>query len=914
MLLLRRRASVTIGAAMSKNRRSRKGKQRQTPRRQDSQPTHVPRMEKDSSSLPDRPSFAVRNWRTIVAGTVILLAGVITYSNSFSGPYIFDDTTSIPENPHIRSLWPIWEAMKGPSQQTVDGRPILCLSLAINYQISKLDVWSYHLVNLLIHLGCGMLLYGIVRRTLLTGKLVGTFARAAWPLALVCAVLWLVHPLNTGSVTYIVQRAESLMGLFYLLTLYLAIRGWTGPKSVSRYWFAGSVAACAIGMGCKEVMFTAPILLLIYDMVFIAPRPAEALSRRWRLYASLAATWAILAALVAKGPRHESVGFGFDISPWDYAATQCNVIIHYLKLCFWPTKLSLDYDWPIARELSDYSVNGAMLLVLLAGVAFVVATKPKWGFLGLWVFLILGPTSSFLPIATEVAAEHRMYLPLIGPVVAVVLVAYFACKRLSEANKHAERTVMAVCLAAAFSLTVLLGAMTHRRNIDYRSRISIWQDVTEKLPANARGHHNLGVALSDVEEHRQAVEHYEKALAIRPTYVAVLAHRGASYNKLGEHEKALADFKRALELDPHNEKAIIGRGVASQALGQLDEAIDRFKEATVAHPNSAIAWSNLGSTYDRMKDYEKALECFNKAIEVDPAFINAWVNRGLTRTKKDLWQKAIDDYSQAIRLDPNHVEAHSNRATAHQHLGDLDKALADFTKVIELDSSLAAGYRGRGSIYIDRKDFDRALADYDKLVDFHPDDPESYVARGNAYGTAGRTVEAINEFLHAIDIDPESFSAHSSAAIAYRDSGNFEQADKHFGLAIRLRPESAVAHNNRGISRGKSGKFDLAIEDFTKAIELDPNQASAYNNRGMAWGNQGKYAEAIADFTQAIEIDPTFATPHLHMAMAKEGLGDRQGALASLKSALRLAKAQNQQRMVTTIQQRIKAYEEQQQR
>jgi len=239
---------------MSKRRSSRKPSRDRRSKRQQDAPRR--RDERSGQSQPadrlaePRPAVGqgliAGNWRTIAAAAVIILAGAISYSNSFGGTYIFDDTTSIPKNPYIRSLWPIWDAMKGPSQQTVDGRPILCLSLAINYKISGLDVWSYHLVNLLIHLGCGLLLYGIVRRTLLTEKLAGTFGRAAWPLALVVAVIWLVHPLNTGSVTYMIQRAESLMGLFYLATLYLAIRGYTSPGdggSRRRWRRAGSAWA-----------------------------------------------------------------------------------------------------------------------------------------------------------------------------------------------------------------------------------------------------------------------------------------------------------------------------------------------------------------------------------------------------------------------------------------------------------------------------------------------------------------------------------------------------------------------------------------------------------------------------------------------------------------------------------------------
>jgi hypothetical protein len=152
---------------------------------------------------------------------VLVLAALATYRNSFASPFVFDDRTSIEENQSIRRLWPLGPVLSPPCNgETVGGRPLLNLSFALNYALGGLDVRGYHAANLAIHLAAALLLLGVVRRTLLLPGLRERFGGAATPLALAAALLWMVHPLQTESVTYIVQRAESLCGCFYLLTLY----------------------------------------------------------------------------------------------------------------------------------------------------------------------------------------------------------------------------------------------------------------------------------------------------------------------------------------------------------------------------------------------------------------------------------------------------------------------------------------------------------------------------------------------------------------------------------------------------------------------------------------------------------------------------------------------------------------------
>ncbi|HEV7822669.1 MAG TPA: glycosyltransferase family 39 protein, partial [Burkholderiales bacterium] len=227
-----------------------------------------------------------------LAAAAIVFIGALVYSNSFAGRFIFDDRTIL-EDASIRQLWPPWTAMFSPNNVA---RPVIGLTFAINYWISGLEVWSYHLLNLLIHLLAALALFGIVRRALLGERMRQHFGTAAATLAASVALVWAVHPLQTQSVTYIIQRGESLMGLMYLATLYAVIRA---AQSASKRWIIAAVIACAVGMATKPVMATAPIIALLFDVIFITGSLKTSLRRRWALYATLGSTWIILAATIA---------------------------------------------------------------------------------------------------------------------------------------------------------------------------------------------------------------------------------------------------------------------------------------------------------------------------------------------------------------------------------------------------------------------------------------------------------------------------------------------------------------------------------------------------------------------------------------------------------------------------------------
>ena len=360
-----------------------------------------------ASSASFRPS--------LLAALVIVAAGFAAYADSFHGPFVFDDVGSIPDNPTLHSLGRAWSPPHGGAAGglSVAGRPVLNFSLGLNYAVSGLQVWSYHALNLAIHVLAGLTLFGVLRRTFLRPVLADRFGAQSRALAFAIATLWTLHPLQTEAVTYIIQRAESLMGLFFLLTLYAAIRAMESDAPRRGRWWALSVASAVLGAGTKEIAALAPPLVFLYDRTFVSGSFRAAWQRHRFLHLSLAATWMpLLGFLATTGGNRGGTFHLADASLWfSHALTQFEAVTRYLWLSFVPFPLIFDYGEIPAPDIGMALLWAVPVLGLLAATVWALRVKPVLGFLGAWFFLILAPTS-VLPATLQIIVEHRMYLPL----------------------------------------------------------------------------------------------------------------------------------------------------------------------------------------------------------------------------------------------------------------------------------------------------------------------------------------------------------------------------------------------------------------------------------------------------------------------------------------------------------------------
>ena len=611
-------------------------------------------------------------WGPIWAGAGLAAAAVAAYHNSFGGPFVFLDIAAIQDNPTIRHLWPLWGVLRPPLTQgiTVEGRPIVNLSFAVNYALSGTRVWGYHAGNLAIHAAAGCALFGIVRRTLARKAVEGGLF-----LAFAAALLWTVHPLQTESVSYLVQRAESLMGLCYFLTLYGFIRGAEGGRGAVA-WFGFSWAACLIGMGTKEVMVSAPVIVLCYDRTFLAGGWGEAWRRRGKYYLALAATWAILAAELATtgGNRGGTSGFGLGLSWWAYLRTQFPAVLHYLRLSLWPHPLVFYYEvhwwpWPTVA-LATLAVT----ILAAASLAF-FWRRSGWGFLGLFFFAILAPTS-LVPGLSQTLAEHRMYLALAPVLVALVLAGNGLAGRLGL-----PRAAYAGLLLAG---AAGLGAMTVARNQTYRSEAILWGDTVAKAPGNPYTQNNLGIALAGEGRLPEAMEHFQRALVLRPDYAEAEDNLGLALASAGRPAEAIAHYRAAIRAKHNYAEAEMNLGVTLAALGRLAEAETEFNRALALQPGNREARNDLAVALARRGDLPGAIAQYEQVLRANPRNAETQYNLANALAGMRRWRDAAAHYQAALDLQPNYAEAAANLGVALAQGGRLADAVAQYRRALAL--------------------------------------------------------------------------------------------------------------------------------------------------------------------------------------------------------------------------------------
>jgi protein O-mannosyl-transferase len=619
----------------------------------------------------------------------IVLAGVLVYGNGLSGPLLFDDETSILNNTSIRQLTPLSGPLSPPRDTPVAGRPVVNLTYAVNYAMGGLDVTGYHVTNLLVHLLAALMLYGIVRRTLRMRQVPPELGHDADNVALAAAVLWVVHPLNSESVSYLTERTESMMGLFYLTTLYASIRAAAAPRADTGQawgWIALAVAASALGMASKESMVTAPVMVLIFDRVFLYKTWREMWTERRILYAGLIASWVVLGLILWSAPR-STVGFESGAAPWNYFLNQVQLIAQYLWLAVWPQALVLDYGLPRTLTIADVILPGVVVVGL--GLLTLVALRrwPMLGFLGAWVFITLSPTSSFVPIATEVGAERRMYLPMAALAVLFVLAVRWLIVRGTSVERRARWRIAGAVMALA---GVLLGARTVTRNNEYASRMRIAETIVERRP-HGRGRFLLADELIRAGQHEQAVAQLQLATSDYPQ-----AHFALATEMLagGRTADAVIQAQTFIRLVPTSKVVWVARDLMGQALsieGKLDLAAEQFTLLTQNTPRDPAPFVRLGNIRLRQRRFDEGIGHYQAALQLRPNDPEILKQLGLAYSAANRMDEAADAFYRGVNAKPNDISLLNFLGRALGAMGRYSDAVMPLRRLVELAPSDAQG-------------------------------------------------------------------------------------------------------------------------------------------------------------------------------------------------------------------------------
>jgi tetratricopeptide (TPR) repeat protein len=457
-----------------------------------------------------------------------------------------------------------------------------------------------------------LLVFGLVRRTI---ELANANPRRPVPprdIACVAALLWSIHPLTSEPVSYLTQRTESLMAMFFLLALYANVRSHTSRQP--RGWMAIAIGACLAGAGCKETIAVAPLAIVFYDRVFVFESMSDALRRRWRLYCGLALTWVALAYLLVSGGQSISAGFeSADSSSWTYLLNQPRMILRYLRLAVWPDSLVLYYGWTPAVRFGDVWPYAAGVVVLIGVIVYALTARPALGFLGAFVFLTLGPTSSVVPIATEVGAERRMYLAMAAIVTMVAISLAHLSARLPE--RVPSRRLF---FAFASVLVAALSVLTVMRNHEYSSGLTMALTVRERWPT-ANADYLVGTELAAVGDRENAIIHLAAAARAYPPANYPL---GAQLLAQGRTAEGITALERFITDEPTALASRAAHGLLANALADQQrflEAIPHYREFLAAHPENADAWNALGVAHIRSDRVDEAIASFRAAVRANPA-------------------------------------------------------------------------------------------------------------------------------------------------------------------------------------------------------------------------------------------------------------------------------------------------------
>jgi len=696
----------------------------------------------------------LRSWMPVVLAIMCVLA----YHNTFHAPFIFDDLPSITQNPAIRRLWPLADVVASELTMLA-GRPLVSLSIAFNYAFGSYNVVGYHLFNLIVHFLNALLAFGVVRRALANARSPdATDNRTSW-VAYAVAGLWMLHPLSTESVTYVLQRTELLMAMFLLLTLYCFLRGLGSP--LRTIWFGLAVAACILGMGTKEAMLVTPLLVLTYDYIFAASSLREVLRDRWRLYTGLAASWVVLAALQLTTDLRWKTGLSvMSLAPWDYLKMQCGIVVHYLRLAIWPHGLVLDYsDWPRKTTLAGALPAAGLLMALLTSSVWAIRRRLWWGFWGAWFFLLLAPSSSFLPLPTEPAAERRMYLPLLAIIAVALGGGDRLCRILWARFRWSDRLRVWLQAGTVLGLALALGIATIQRNAQYRTAESIWADVVAKRPGSARGHGNLGFALLDDGRVAKSIPHFLDALRIDPDDPIVHCNLAAALVASGATNQAASELDETLRITPNWAPAHAALADILANRGERKAALEHYGAALAIDPDEETARFNLAQLLTRMGQREGAITQYTEVLRLDPRNATAHYNLANLLAENGRESEAISHYSAAARFDPGKARSQINLGNLFLKQGRLDDAIRAYTDALHADPNAFKAHNNLAVILVNRGDLVGATQHFREAARLAPDAPEVHTELADVLERQGLHAEAQRQLAEARRLQPAT-AAH----------------------------------------------------------------------------------------------------------------------------------------------------------
>lgn len=688
---------------------------------------------------------------------IVIILGFLVYSNTFDNEPVFDDTFWMNQS-EFKGLDDI-----GGIMELNKFRFIPFLSFAVNYTIHGQETGGFHLLNLLLHIANSMLVILLLRMIFSTPAMKeNRLAGYKNTIALLCGLIFLLHPLQTQAVAYIYQRITSIVSFFYLVTVCLYLAGrlsgllWKKILMVSL-----AMLSMILAFLSKENSFTLPMMLILIELMFLN----KSFRFKFKYLIAVFGIFGIGAFIVFYSGVYTKIFrvyysyTGEIIHNLNYFITQFTVMLTYFRLLIFPVGQNVDHDFHVIESFTaPTTLIGIGAIVLLVGFGIYFLRKNRLVSFGIfWFFITIAIESSFIPIL-DLMMEHRLYLPIAGFAVFLtgIIFHFFPAKYIRQV------------LAAFAILLAVFALMSHLRNDVWQNSFTLWSDAIEKAPKKARPYNGRGLVYYRQGNFDKALEDFNKALEINPDFTLALQNRGNLYQKREEYEKAIEDFTKITKIDKYNRSVYNNRANSYYKTGQYQKAIADYIFFLKVYDDFAPGYINLGNCYMELQKYQAAINNYRKAIEVDKPKPDYYNKIGDTYFLWKKYKRAIEHYDSALALAPDFYKSLNNRATAWFYKGNYEKAVRDYEKTIRLKPDLIDAYKNLGLVYENLNRIDKAIDMYSEALSITPGNSMLYFYRANLYMNQRDYRKAAEDYRKVLQIDPQNKIARRRLGICQR--------------------------------------------------------------------------------------------------------------------------------------------------
>lgn len=636
--------------------------------------------------------------KTFVFITLLIIILSI-YSNTFQASWHFDDIPNILENRRLHVTKLSWSNIKGsffaaPLTPGELYRPVACLSFALNYYFGKDNVSGYHIVNISIHFLAAIFLFLFIYNTLNLPLLKVKYGSNSYFIALLSTALWAINPIQTQAITFIVQRMASMVGMFYIISMYFYLKGRTATNNhvkISLFLLCGISAVLAFGS--KENAIMIPASLFLYDFLLIQGISKETIKKNCKILLA-GAILAMSISIVYFAFSEVTLSSLFSLynkrpfTMWERIITQPRVIIFYISLLLYPmsTRLSLDHDIAISRSLFDPLTTIVSIIVILGvfvGTIFISKRRPLIAFSIFFFFLNHLIESTILPL--ELIFEHRNYIPSMLFFVPIAIGVF------SVISFFSYKQSMQLILSLSIVLVIAVeGHATFMRNFTWKNEKSLWIDCVDKYPALFRAHHNLAKYYSEHNQDEKAIGEYKKALTLK--LITTTDEKAITYFNLGaiyfqkkEFKKAKRHYLQAIKINPccrgvHNNLAVL----LANTSNTYQEVFNELKKAIECNPTDIQTHGNMGILLVKMGRIDEGIVEIKKALQIDPYNIPILERLGYTYMKKGLLGTASLYFTRTLNRRPPNIKAFLYLTEIYLLSGNKQKAEKSLNQFVDI--------------------------------------------------------------------------------------------------------------------------------------------------------------------------------------------------------------------------------------